>query len=123
VTPASDRDADPYDVVTHLVAHGTSLPAQCPTEPQAHQAPNQALLHGPNCQNVRMQVLEERTGDLHRQLLLAQSELKAAQEDSHIQDLDKAHLQTQLAGIHAHLMRKTGCSGKTRLVPHVPCAS
>ncbi|DBB14510.1 TPA: hypothetical protein ACH3X3_004792 [Trebouxia sp. C0006] len=43
------------------------------------------------------QVLEERTGELHRQLLLAQSELKAAQEDAHIQELDKAHLQTQLA--------------------------
>ncbi|DBA92530.1 TPA: hypothetical protein ACH3X1_002761 [Trebouxia sp. C0004] len=43
------------------------------------------------------QVLEERTGDLHRQLLLAQSELKAANEDAHIQELDKAHLQTQLA--------------------------
>ena len=89
-------------------------------ETRARQGPNQALLHGLSCQYVRMQVLEERTGELHRQLLLAQSELKAAQEDAHIQELDKAHLQTQLAGSHAHLMRKTGRSGKTRLVPHVP---
>jgi len=43
-------------------------------------------------------VLEERTGDLQRQLLLAQSELKSVREDAQIQELDKAHLQTQLAG-------------------------
>lgn len=70
---------------------------------EAHQGPYQALLHGLSCQYVRMQVLEERTGDLHRQLLLAQSELKAAKEDAHIQELDKALLQTQLAGGHAHV--------------------
>jgi len=66
---------------------------------EAHQGHYQVLLHGLSCQYVHMQVLEERTGDLHRQLLLAQSELKAAKEDAHIQELDKAHLQTQLAGI------------------------
>lgn len=43
-------------------------------------------------------MLEERTGDLQRQLLLAQSELKAAREDAHIHELDKSQLQVQLAG-------------------------
>ena len=43
--------------------------------------------------------MEERTIDLQRQLMLAQSELKAVKEDAQIQDLDKARLQTQLAGV------------------------
>ena len=42
--------------------------------------------------------MEERTAHLQRQLLLAQSELKTVKEDAHIQELDKAHLQTQLSG-------------------------
>ena len=42
--------------------------------------------------------MEERTGDLHRQLLLAQSELKAGKEEAQIQEMKHAHLQTQLAG-------------------------
>ena len=45
-----------------------------------------------------VQVLEERTGDLQRQLMLAQSELKAAREDAHIHELNKSQLQAQLAG-------------------------
>ena len=48
--------------------------------------------------HILTQVMEERTGDLQRQLLLAQSELKAFKEDAQIQELDKAHLHTQLAG-------------------------
>ena len=47
---------------------------------------------------VHKQVMEERTVDLHRQLLLAQSELKAGKEEAQIQELKHAHLQTQLAG-------------------------
>lgn len=42
--------------------------------------------------------MEERTGDLHQQLLLAQSELKAGKEEAQIQELKNAHLHTQLAG-------------------------
>lgn len=45
-----------------------------------------------------MQVLEERAGETQRQLLLAQSELKAAREDAHIHELNKSQLQAQLAG-------------------------
>ncbi len=82
---------------------------------QAHQGLYQALLHGLNCQCVHVQVLEDRTGDLHRQLLLAQSELKAAKEDAHIQELDKAHLQTQLAG-HAHLDHLADCWRSSHLL-------
>lgn len=48
--------------------------------------------------STRVQVLEERTGDLQRQLMLAQSDLKAAREDAHIHELDKAQLQAQLTG-------------------------
>lgn len=109
--------------LTHLTKRMLQACQRDAVATQAHQGPRQALLQGLSCQYVRMQVLEERTGDLHRQLLLAQSELKAAQEDAHIQELDKAHLQTQLAGTHAHLKRKTGCSGKARLVPYVPSSS
>ncbi|KAL3148684.1 hypothetical protein ABBQ38_014099 [Trebouxia sp. C0009 RCD-2024] len=43
------------------------------------------------------QVLEERAGETQRQLLLAQSELKAAREDAHIHELNKSQLQAQLA--------------------------
>ena len=46
-----------------------------------------------------MQVMEERTADLQRQLMLMQSELKAVKEDAQIQDLDKACLHTQLTGV------------------------
>ena len=52
-----------------------------------------------------MQVLEERSGDLQRQLLLAQSELKAAREDAHIHELDKSQLQAQLAGKFDQLLQ------------------
>ena len=45
-----------------------------------------------------VQLLEARTGDLQRQLMLAQSELKAAREDAHIHELNKSQLQAQLAG-------------------------
>ena len=53
----------------------------------------------------RAQVLEKQTGDLQRQLLVAQSELKAAREDAQIQDLDKSHLKAQLTGTHIHLQQ------------------
>lgn len=46
----------------------------------------------------RVQVLEEQTGELQRQLMLTQSELKAAREDAHIHELSKSQLQAQLAG-------------------------
>ena len=36
--------------------------------------------------------------DLQRQLLLAQSELRSVKEDAHVQELEKDHLRTQLAG-------------------------
>lgn len=52
-----------------------------------------------------VQVLEERTGDLQRQLLLTQSELKAAREDAHIHELNKSQLQAQLAGKLDHLLQ------------------
>ena len=52
-----------------------------------------------------MQVLEGRTEDLQRQLLLAQSELKAAREDAHINELDKSQLQAQLAGKFDQLLQ------------------
>lgn len=59
-----------------------------------------------------MQVLEGRTGDLQRQLLIAQSELKAAREDAHIHELDKSQLQAQLTGeltqLHCLCMRFVG---------------
>ena len=57
-----------------------------------------------------MQVLEECTGDLQRQLLLAQSELKAAREDAHIHDLDKSQMQAQLAGSTVHLRQFRCCT-------------
>lgn len=88
---------------------------------EAHQGPAQALLHGVSCQYVCMQVLEERSGDLHRQLLLARSELKAAKEDLHIQELDKAHLQTQLAGSHAHLDQNLQIAGNYLMYTDSSC--
>ena len=57
-----------------------------------------------------MQVLEERTGDLQRQLLLAQSELKAAREDAHIHELDKSQLQAQVAGKVDQLLQTRCCT-------------
>ena len=45
-----------------------------------------------------MKVLETRTGDLQRQLLIAQFDLKAVREDAHLQDVAKAQLEAQLAG-------------------------
>lgn len=55
-------------------------------------------------------MLEERTGDLQRQLLLAQSELKAAREDAHIHELDKSQLQAQLAGKFDQLLQTRCCT-------------
>lgn len=45
-----------------------------------------------------MKVLEARTGDLQRQLLIAQSDLKAVKEDAQLQDVAKAQLEAQVAG-------------------------
>lgn len=68
-----------------------SSPVQAVLCKQCQQS-RQLYLH------VLMQALEERAGDLQRQLLMAQSELKAAQEDAHIHELDTSQLKAQLSG-------------------------
>lgn len=46
-----------------------------------------------------LQVLESKTGDMQRQLLMAQSDLTAAKEESHVQEMARAQLEAQLAGL------------------------
>ena len=76
---------------------------KCPGPNLAH-SPVQAAL-GKHYQQSRqqdlrglVQTVEERAGDLQRQLLMAQCELKAAREDAHIHELDKSQLKAQLSG-------------------------
>ena len=45
-----------------------------------------------------IQALEERTGDLQRQLLVAQAEVKHLQEELQVADADKGRMQAQLKG-------------------------
>lgn len=51
------------------------------------------------CRLLLAQALETRSGDMQRQLLMAQSDLKAAHADAHMQDMATAQLEAQLAGL------------------------
>ncbi|KAL0020086.1 hypothetical protein WJX79_009298 [Trebouxia sp. C0005] len=99
----SSEGSKPH-IVAHLVERAEASEVQLAQAQQELKALKQTATAraaaegaGTSAAMSAAQVLEERSGDLHRQLLLARSELKAAKEDLHIQELDKAHLQTQLA--------------------------
>lgn len=92
-------------------------PADLPSLRHSRSPSNPAtpcLLHGHSniCQPLNLcyfqlhhssdplvQVLESRSGDMQRQLLMAQSDLKAAKEGAHMQEMAKAQLEAQLAGV------------------------